>query len=191
MRTISGPARGLLTVIALIGWVGPAGADGQGYYNNNSQFGMALPYDSMPNGQDEIHTADGTSCRSAVGGDGTYMDTGVIGSPSTEYLDSSAAVYGRLVIPLGNKSKRLDCTRLYDLEIERLRAELALARMGVSADAGAQAPAAAGKNWETEGWTKITPTSDLPSAAAPAPIAKRAKKAAAAAPAVVVSESIY
>jgi hypothetical protein len=189
MWKVPGPACGLLTISVLVLIAAPASADSSGYYNNNSQFGMVLPYASLPSGQDEIRTADGTSCRSAVGGDGTYMDTGVIGTPATQNLDSSAAVYGRLVIPLGKKATRLDCTRLYDLEIERLRTELALAKMGLSGDAAAQAPSAAGKNWENEGWTNVTPT-----AASAAPIdpplkANAAKKITA--PAIIVSNSIY
>lgn len=32
-------------------------------------------------------------------------------------------VYGRITIPIG-APKRLDCSRLYDLEVERLKAEI-------------------------------------------------------------------
>ena len=33
---------------------------------------------------------------------------------------SNASVYGRMVIPLNSPRKRLDCTQLYNLEIDRL-----------------------------------------------------------------------
>ena len=78
-------------------------------YQSNTQYGVALPNASLPTGSDEVRAADGTSCRSAVGGDGAYMDTGVIGSPGQDSSDFSGAVYTRLVVPLGGRQKRLNC----------------------------------------------------------------------------------
>jgi hypothetical protein len=114
------------------------------YIQNNQQFGVNLPQAALPSGSDEIRTTDGATCRSAVGGDGAYMDIGVIGSPEGRDASASAAAYGRIVVPLGYKAKRLDCTKLYDLEIRRLKMELELARMGTSGAANtASAPAKA------------------------------------------------
>lgn len=121
------------------------------YIQNNQQFGVNLPQAALPNGSDEIRTSDGSSCRSSVGGDGAYMDVGVIGSPESTDANASAAAYGRLVIPLGYKAKRLDCTKLYNLEIQRLKMELELARMGSSGTANTQA-AGINSNWAEEGW---------------------------------------
>lgn len=121
------------------------------YIQNNQQFGVNLPQAALPSGSDEIRTTDGATCRSAVGGDGAYMDVGVIGSPESQDANSSAAAYGRLVIPLGYKAKRLDCTKLYDLEIRRLKMELELARMGSGGTANTQA-AGINSNWAEEGW---------------------------------------
>jgi hypothetical protein len=121
------------------------------FIQNNQQFGVNLPQVTLPNGSDEIRTTDGASCRSSVGGDGAYMDVGVIGSPESTDANASAAAYGRLVIPLGYKAKRLDCTKLYNLEIQRLKMELELARMGSSGSANTQA-AGVNSNWAEEGW---------------------------------------
>ncbi len=96
---------------------------------NNSNLAFQLPGVSLPSGHDEVRAADGTSCRSAVGGSGAYLDVGVIGNPNN--LSSSQSAYGRLVIPLAMPRKRLDCTELYQLEIARLRVELELMQMGV------------------------------------------------------------
>jgi hypothetical protein len=64
---------------------------------------------------------------------------GVIGAEDV-YRREGAAVYGRVVIPLGKRPRRVDCTSLYELEIERLRMELELMRMGLAVgDAYAQA----------------------------------------------------
>jgi hypothetical protein len=104
---------------------------------NNS---FQLPGVSLPSGSDEVRAADGTSCRSAVGNGGAYLDIGVIGNPSALTGSSSGSTttdtgttsaYGRIVIPLGRSRKRVDCTRLYDLEVRRLEMELRLMEMGL------------------------------------------------------------
>lgn len=101
----------------------PAKADD---VNQNS--GFSLPGVTLPQGTDEVRAADGTSCRSAVGGNGAYLDVGVIGKQSTA---DDNAYYGRVVVPLGKSPKRLDCARLYELEVERLKLELELAKAGL------------------------------------------------------------
>lgn len=166
--------------------IGHVQADGTNF-QNNSQFGLSLPYASVPNGQDEIRTADGTSCRSAVGGDGTYFDSGVIGTPGGGDVNATAAVYGRLVVPIGSKSKRLDCSKLYDLEIQRLKMELQLVRMGLSGSPAAPNTNQASNSWENEGWSNVTPTASV-AETPPAPVKKPKKPAGAA---VQVIESIY
>ena len=93
--------------------------------------GFNLPGVQLPQGHDEVRAADGTTCRSAVSGSGAYLDVGIIGNP-----DSGAAAgvshYGRLVVPIGKKAKRLDCSRLYDLEVQRLELELRLMQLGLN-----------------------------------------------------------
>ena len=97
-------------------------------FNQNS---VNLPSAPITSGQDIVRGADGTSCQSAIASGGPYLDVGVLQSQDF-YQRDSAAVYGRIVIPIGKRSKRLDCTRLYQLEIERMRMELELLRMGTS-----------------------------------------------------------
>ena len=90
----------------------------------------------------------------------------------TRYPDLMAA-YGRVVIPLGSRPKRLDCSKLYNLEVERLQIELDLMKMGVGPDAGMTTASTAqpasttaavpakrqvkaqrkSKNWVSEGWS--------------------------------------
>ena len=101
-----------------------------------------------------MRAADGTSCRSAVGGDGSYLDFGAVASPGTGTTQDSGAVYSRVVIPLGVKPRRLDCSALYDLEVQRLRMELKLARLGLGngSDMVTQSGAARqNADWSTEG----------------------------------------
>ena len=89
---------------------------------------FTLPGVSLSQGTDEVRAADGTSCRSSVGGSGAYVDMGLIGKNGGS---NDGSYYGRLVVPLGKGSKRLDCSRLYDLEVERLQLELELAKAGL------------------------------------------------------------
>jgi hypothetical protein len=141
---------------------------------NQNQTGFSLPGVSLPQGQDEVHASDGTTCRSAVSGSGAYLDLGVIrGNNSSNQANSDIATYGRVVIPIGRTPKRVDCSRLYELEVERLQLELKLLKMGLGADgqttgsvaiptqgpapqaSPAQASAAQVKSagWANEGWS--------------------------------------
>ncbi|MFK5979014.1 MAG: hypothetical protein QM488_09035 [Rhizobiaceae bacterium] len=147
---------------------------------NQNLSGFSLPGVQLPQGHDEVRAADGTTCRSAVSGSGAYLDVGIIGSPDQAQA-GNLSHYGRIVIPLGRKPKRLDCTRLYNLEIQRLQIELRLMQMGLSrsispaSDVSTQAPeealvtnasAKAGTdtnvkfaavkttgNWDDDGWS--------------------------------------
>lgn len=139
----------------------PAAAQEQVYNLNQNENGFNLPGVTLPQGQDEVHAADGTTCRSAVSGSGAYVDLGVIRGNSQSNND--VATYGRVVIPIGRTPKRLDCSRLYELEVERLQMELKLLKMGLGANdqtasvaANTPAPKAASPGWANEGWNLRT-----------------------------------
>ena len=140
-------------------------------YINQSISGFNLPGVQLPQGHDEVRAADGTTCRSAVSGGGAYMDIGVIGSPQSSSTDASYSAYTRVVIPLGKKPPRLDCARLYNLEVQRLEMELKLMQMGltrgiapadeaVSSVDQSSSPTLVAKSsssssdaWDEDGWT--------------------------------------
>lgn len=108
-------------------------AAAQDNYINQNISGFNLPGVTLSQGHDEVRAADGTTCRSAVGGSGAYMDVGVIGNPEQDYSgNSSMSAYGRIVVPLGKLPSRIDCSKLYDLEVQRLELELKLAQMGLT-----------------------------------------------------------
>ncbi len=131
-------------------------ATAQDNFINQNISGFNLPGVTLSQGHDEVRAADGTTCRSAVGGSGAYMDVGVIGNPEQDSKgNSSMSAYGRIVVPLGRMPKRVDCSKLYDLEVTRLELELKLAQMGLGSGispvtdegddgAAAEVPAAAG-----------------------------------------------
>jgi len=130
------------------------------YYLNQSQSGFNLPGVSLPQGQDEVRASDGTTCRSAVGGSGAYLDVGSIRGNNRS--DPEMASYGRVVIPLGGGGKRLDCSKLYALEVERLQMELKLMKMGLNGDGAAKPPAQGTGNWAQEGWSEGGPGASEP-----------------------------
>ncbi len=124
MRKISGTALGLILL------AGQAVAQDR-YILNQNQTGLNLPGVNLPQGYDEVRTSDGTSCRSSNAGNGAYVDVGVIGSQDDLGGMNNSAVYGRVVMPLGRTGGRLNCRRLYDLEIQRLELEVRLLKAGL------------------------------------------------------------
>lgn len=171
MRTFSRSARALIPIVAigaLTAAVPSARAQNYGnlannpYYFNNQSYssGLYLPQVPQPNGQDEIRAADGTTCRSSMASNNAYLDMGGIGGQDMDGSFASGTVYGRIIVPLGGVPERLDCSALYNLEIERLRNELALIRSGATGGSGggfvpssASATGGKGKAWAEEGWS--------------------------------------
>ncbi|MEO0544706.1 MAG: hypothetical protein AAFY99_12905 [Pseudomonadota bacterium] len=152
MRKIHRRACQLIAAMIVVPAIGTSSAVAQ---DTNYSSGFSLPGVSLPSGHDEVRAADGTTCRSAVVGSGAYLDIGIIGDPQN--LGSGQSAYGRIVIPLGLKRRqRLDCSKLYQLEVDRLATELKLMQMGLSA--GVETPdaseIAAGSNeFNDDGWS--------------------------------------
>lgn len=194
MRKILRPAPAIIRALACTGalavsalGVGAAHAqttNSNSYYNpyhsNNStySYGLNLPQVPQPSSSDEVRAADGTTCKSSIASNGAYLDVGGIGSQSEEGLFNQGSVYGRVIIPLGEQPKRVDCTGLYQLEIQRLQGELQLVRMGLN---GASAPgpvtssltgdkknAWANEGWSNSGWAPVAKADNTTSASPPA-----------------------
>ncbi len=95
------------------------------------------PAPSGPGGQDSITTSQGVRCSQSVNSSGGYVDFGVTGGGAITIggdrvaTDPDALGYARVVIPLGEQPERLDCSRLYELEIDRLKREIDLLRIGL------------------------------------------------------------
>lgn len=93
-----------------------------------------------PGGEDVVETASGARCRQSMNNNNAYLDVGLLASQTGrergQYgLDrgegdrGQALGYARVTVPLGHKPDRLDCTRLYELEIERMRREIELLKL--------------------------------------------------------------
>ncbi|WP_316015617.1 hypothetical protein [Roseobacter sp. HKCCA0434] len=88
-------------------------------------------------GSDSFQSASGARCSQSINSSGSYLDIGLTASDDTrrdslliDDRDRGSTVYARVVIPLGQRPQRLDCIRLYEMELERMRLELELMRMG-------------------------------------------------------------
>ncbi|HEY6917100.1 MAG TPA: hypothetical protein VI381_05605 [Allosphingosinicella sp.] len=93
-----------------------------------------------PGGEDSIETSSGTRCRQSINSNGTYLDAGVAGTAAkpmaedgrgyfTDTRDRQAMAYVRVTVPIGKKPKRIDCSSIYELEIQRLKREVELLQM--------------------------------------------------------------
>lgn len=101
---------------------------------------MLPPPPVGPGGEDSITTSEGVRCSQSINSNGGYLDLGVAGgdlssgyygtgTPTT--MPQSAVGYARVIIPLGQTPDRLDCSQLYNLEIQRLKAEIELLQVGL------------------------------------------------------------
>jgi hypothetical protein len=152
--------------------IAAGGAQADDSYISQNISGFNLPGVQLPQGHDEVRAADGTTCRSAVSGSGAYLDVGVIGNPEQATTSASFQAYGRVVVPLGKAATRLDCSLLYDLEVQRLAIELKLVQMGLSrgiaptADASQDDQAAANGKDFADGGDEISAKKPVKTAAA-------------------------
>ena len=95
-------------------------------------------------GEDSVETAEGTRCRQSINSSGSYLDMGVTGRAASalpqgaevgpflgyqQDRDREGLLYARVTIPLGKRPQRIDCTRLYELEIARLKQQVELLSM--------------------------------------------------------------
>lgn len=119
-----------LSALLLAATMVPVAAHADEYVINQNQTGITLPGVVMPNGFDEVRAADGTICRSSMAGSGPYLDSGLLGGGLNDSANTISA-YGRIVVPLGKQPPRLDCDRLYRLELERLQLEVQLLKRGL------------------------------------------------------------
>ncbi len=143
-----------LTIAAAFLITMPQGHAQESHYDSR-QYGLNLPNTPLPQGFDEVRAADGTTCRSAIASNGPYLDLGGIGADGRAGANGSATVYGRMIIPVGRAPDRVNCRSLYQLEIDRLKYELRLARMGVGSED--VTGTVKKSSWADEGWKTSDP----------------------------------
>lgn len=100
------------------------------------------PAPSGSGGEDSIETSSGTRCRQSINNNGAYLDVGMAASRSDDTAPdpyrvgqvnrdsgTEALGYARMVVPIGKKPQRIDCSRLYEMELSRMKREIELLKM--------------------------------------------------------------
>ena len=115
-------------------------ASGFAATSHAQQLGIVLPNSQQTFNHDEIRTGTGLSCRQAAGSN-TNIEFGILGRDEeldrrqpfdplngSQQVTQGAAVYARITHAIG-APKRLDCARIFELEVERLQAEIEILRL--------------------------------------------------------------
>lgn len=100
------------------------------FADTTSSLNLAIP-NSAQNYQSDSFDAGDLRCSNAIGS-ATQLEYGVTGiiNSGTNYdpgspLISDVGVYAKIIIPLGKTAKnRIDCNRLYELELQKKQLEL-------------------------------------------------------------------
>lgn len=94
----------------------------------NGSLNLALPTPSQNFQSDKFRAGD-LDCSNAVGG-GTNLEfgvTGIIDNESGQSFmsdDKTVGVYGRITIPLDGPKERINCNRLYEIELRKKMLEV-------------------------------------------------------------------
>ncbi|EJC6861556.1 OmpA family protein [Vibrio parahaemolyticus] len=108
----------------------------------SSAASLSIPGASIPGGYDRVTTMDGITCESTIASD-AYLQAGIMGvaqgndyekstNSASQYSGRShledrdeVGAYIQIVLPLSmGDRERVNCNRLYNLEINRLKAEI-------------------------------------------------------------------
>ena len=96
-------------------------------YADSTALNLSLPGSSSNYQSDKFRAGD-LDCSNAIGS-ATNLEFGVTGiiNPSTNIMgdEPNVGVFARITIPLGKRVKsRIDCNKLYELELEKKRLEV-------------------------------------------------------------------
>ena len=95
-----------------------------------AQLSLSLPYGSAGYGTDSI-SANGVNCSNAINGSAQF-ETGVLATqaqPTNTTVgvntnnDTRAGIYARVVVPINPPKTRIDCSRLYEITLQRQQLE--------------------------------------------------------------------
>lgn len=96
----------------------------------HAQLSLSMPYGSAGYGTDSI-SANGVNCSNAINGSAQF-ETGVLATqaqPTNTNVgntnnDTRAGIYARIVVPINPPKTRIDCSRLYEITLQRQQLEL-------------------------------------------------------------------
>jgi hypothetical protein len=122
-----------------------------------SQVSVQLPATNNSGARDRIVTPERFECENSLSGK-AQVEYGVAASnaqTSTSFSSSvtpdagkNITVYGKLVIPIGAPKSRIDCNRLFELEVRKRELEIKLLEMQTQPDyfKPAEVPNSQGRN---------------------------------------------
>jgi hypothetical protein len=98
----------------------------------HAQLSLSMPYGSAGYGTDSI-SANGVNCSNAINGSAQF-ETGVLATqdrPTNQTVstnnssnDMRTGLYARVVVPINPPKSRIDCSRLYEITLQRQQLEL-------------------------------------------------------------------
>ena len=97
----------------------------------HAQLSLSIPYGSVGYGTDSI-SANGVNCSKAINGSAQF-ETGVLATQdrptnqtigATNNNDTRTGLYARVIVPINPPKSRIDCSRLYEITLQRQQLEL-------------------------------------------------------------------
>lgn len=111
---------------------------------STAQTGFYLPAPVTSPGQDEFRASDGTSCRSTMDG-AKRVEVGTFATGAQQHSsydlpgyvapprNANIGVYGRFTWSLDSNPERIDCSKLFQLELEKKQLEVEMLKQSLRA----------------------------------------------------------
>lgn len=80
-----------------------------------------MPNTQLPTGSDSIQTTDGFRCSQGIAAD-AYVEMGAYTDSSDNVMSDGQGGFVKLVVPLFKDRQRINCNKLYEMEL-KTRAE--------------------------------------------------------------------
>lgn len=96
-----------------------------------TSYAAVIPNSQLPTGSDMISTPDGFRCAQAVAPD-SHVEIGMYTEDSDNtgiYSTNETGGYIKLIIPINNNRERINCNRLYNLELRNRQEDRELDRI--------------------------------------------------------------
>lgn len=109
--------------------------------NSYAQVSVQLPSTVTGGSRDRIVSPDRFECENSLSGK-AQLEYGVAASNSrnannfspNQDTGNNVTVYGKIIIPIGGPKNRIDCNRLFELEVRKRELEIRLLEMQTQPD---------------------------------------------------------
>lgn len=90
-----------------------------------------MPNTQLPTGSDSIQTTDGFRCSQGIAAD-AYVEVGAYTDSSNNSYSDGNGGFVKLVVPLFKDRQRINCNKLYEMEIRYREEDRALDKLAES-----------------------------------------------------------